>query len=169
MPPQRRFKFAHGGLDSPRDIECVRPRLLLDNQQQTRSTVDDRITYRRRVVDDDVRHIMDPQRSTVVIGDDDLTQSLGRVHGRHMPNRESLIGGVQESSCSDGRRVANGAEHSVEGQAVSAQTVWIDHHLQLRVLLTPHGHIGHAGHRHQTRSNRPARYNGHVHLGLHLE
>ena len=37
-------------------------------------------------------------------------------------------------------------------------------HLKLPIALAPDGDVGHAGHRHQPRANRPAGQLGHLHL-----
>ena len=50
-----------------------------------------------------------------------------------------------------------GAHDVVERDAVGAQPVGIDQHLELLVALAPDGDVGHAGHRHQPRPDRPQR------------
>ena len=77
-------------LDALRDVQRVRPRELLDDEQQARPVVDDRVADERLVAVDQSRHVAErddwPLRPSTTPG-----QVAGRHDRRHVMDVQALV------------------------------------------------------------------------------
>ncbi len=132
-------------LDAAGHLERVRPRLLLDDQQQARAVVDDRVADRRRVPP---RHSADvAERERRAVGLAAVVHGhpghVGRPHDRqHVVDGEPLVGRVDEAAHpvlggvgvlqqAEVERVGRDRLGIVERHPVGAQPLGVDQHLQL--------------------------------------
>ena len=153
-------------LDLAGHLQRVAPGLLLDDQQQARAVVDDRVADRRR----DGRPPRRPRRPAAAGAPP--RKATGRGPGppasrRPRPGAAPAAAGwacrrSRPPPARSRRRRPVTTASSVTPCA--AQPLGIDQHLELPVALAPDGDVGHAGDRHQPRPDRPARQDRQVHL-----
>ncbi len=95
--------------DLVRDIERVAPGLLLDDQQQARAVVDDRVADRGGKALDDLGHVAEPERRPAAKADDGRRPGLRRSRMLvELPHGEPLIGRIDEPAAAERGRVGRG-------------------------------------------------------------
>ena len=92
-------------LDALGDLERVAPRQLLDDEHQARAVVDDRVADEGLVVVDHLGHVAEHDRSPLALHDDHLGQVLRRDDRQDVPDREPLVGGLEDPPVADDRPV----------------------------------------------------------------
>ncbi len=153
-----------GGLHLAGDLQGVARGLLLDDQQQARPVVDDRVADGGAVVLDDGGDVAEAGR--VGPRSDGHHGELGGGAGcRLLAHREALVGPVEEAPSAGSGGFLGGAHHVAEADALRLEAGRVDAHLELPVALPPDGHVGHAGDGHEPRAHDPAHQVGELHLG----
>ncbi len=80
-----------------------------------------------------------------------------RLDRRRVRDGHPLVGTFDEPAGGHRHRIAGGRHDVLQRDAVGAEPIRIDQHLQLPVALSPDGHVGDSGDGHQSRTHRPAR------------
>jgi hypothetical protein len=152
---QRWPELLHRLFDTVSHVQRVGPRQLFDDQQDAGHVVDNCVTDRRRRSNLHLGHVAQQQRCSVAVCDDCVHEVFGAVHSRRVPDGQSLVRRVDETAGNRFDRISDGGHDSVKSNAVSPQTVRINEHLKLLVVVAPDGDVGDAGNRHQPRPYRP--------------
>ena len=161
-PRSAGFSLLERRFDVARHLSVLRAELLLDDQQQARAAVDDGVADRRREA---LRRpsATSPMRSDGAVARRRPTIASRSLRRERRPAAACVIAsrwfGVSRNppACSDDAFAGRRARRRSTRDAVRAQPIGIDEHLQLPIALAPDRHVGHAGNRHQPRPDRPLR------------
>jgi hypothetical protein len=152
---QRGGQRGEGRLDAAGDGDGVGLGLLLHDEQEPRAVVDDGVADGRGVILGDGGDVAEAEGVAPAPDDRHLSELVGGGDDRGVGDGEALVGRVDEAAARGGDGVPRGAEDVVEADAVGAEPVGVDAHLELPVALPPDGHVGDARDGHEARAHRP--------------
>jgi hypothetical protein len=163
---QARAHRVHGVLEALRQLQRVGARVLLDDEQQARAVVDDRVAAERLVLLLERRDVGDAQALAVAALDDDLAEVGSAVDADLVADIEAHPARLDEAALADERavgepqqpgvqRVAGRVHDLVQRHAVAGELPRVDLDVLLLQALAPDGDVRDPGHAQQALADLP--------------
>ena len=154
---ERGLKFLQRRLDRCRDRQRVEIRLFVNDEQYATTAIDCRTPHAIGGTETHIGHMPQRQRDAVANRDRHRRQIVRSFQPRALPNRQTLIGRLDETRAPEARRTARRRQHFVQSDAVLLQAIRRDEDLILLHIAAEDLDVRHAGHGLQSTPERPVR------------
>ena len=166
-PAHGRAQLLERRVDPVRDVQRVRARLLLDDEEEPGAPGDHGLADRWWMVLDDLRHVPEGERAIRGGRHRHAREVFGRVDEGRVQDRQPLVRTVDEAAGLRCDGLLRGHAHLVERDARGLQTIGIDADLELSVAFSPDRHVRDARDTHEPRPYDPTDQVRQLHL-VHL-